>query len=111
MRNNRTAGNNFERIIVRELKELGYDVTTSRNESRKMDAMQVDIMGDIPYHIQCKNSKNKPKYDKLLKEMPDDKVPVVFHRQTHKAGKNFVTDGDFVIMRKEDFYEILLQLK
>lgn len=111
MRNNRTAGNNFERTIVNELKKLNYNVCTSRNESRKMDALKVDIMGDIPYHIQCKNSQNKPKYEVLLKEMPHDKVPVVFHRQTHKANSNFVTDGDYVIMRKEDFYEILLQLK
>ena len=51
---NRTAGNNFERLIVNELKELGFDdVVTSRAESRNMDNRGVDIFGNnFPFYIQ-----------------------------------------------------------
>lgn len=104
---NRSAGNNFERTIVNELKEFGYNVKTSRAESRNMDALKVDIIGDFPFHIQCKNSKNKPDYHTLLNEMPKDKCPIIFHRQTHKATSKFVTDGDYVILKKEDFYKLI----
>lgn len=104
---NRDAGHKFERDVVTELKKLGYDVSTSRNESRKMDAMKVDIVGNFPYHIQCKNTQNRPDYNSLIGEMPKDKPCLVFHRQTHKANKKFMTDGDFVIMSKETFYNLI----
>ena len=104
---NRTQGHKFERDIVNELKEMGFDVSTSRNESRKMDAAKVDIVGNVPFHIQCKNSTVKPNYHELLNEMPDDKIPVIFHRLTHKADVRFITDGDYVIIKKEDFYRLI----
>lgn len=114
---NRSAGHNFERSIVNELKEIGYDVVTARAESRNMDNLKVDIFSPLgrihnnlrmlPYYVQCKNTKNRPDYHKLLNEMPNDRTPIVFHRQTHKANTRFVTDGDYVIMKKEDFYKLI----
>jgi Holliday junction resolvase len=112
---NRTAGNNFERLIVRELKELGYDdVVTSRSESKNMDDRGVDIFGpDFPYYIQCKNSKTYQKLHDLItsEKLPKDKPTVVFQRKTRKANTKFVTEGDYVSMKKEDFYELLKKIK
>ena len=110
---NRNAGNGFERLIVNELKELDYDVVTARAESRNMDNMKVDVFSPLgvkntlPYYIQCKNSKSKPNYHKIIGEMPKDRIPIIIHRQTHKANNRFVTDGDYVILRKEDFYNLI----
>lgn len=104
---NRTQGNNFERIICKELKELGFEAVTSRSESRNLDNLGVDIVTNLPYHIQCKNMVKQPKYHTLLTTMPTDKEPVVIHRQTHKAKSRFVTDGDYVIMKKELFYKLI----
>jgi len=110
---NRTSGHNFERVIVKDMKELGFNVVTARSESRSMDNKQVDIFSPLgvenplPFYIQCKNSKNKPKYQELLEDMPQDRIPVIFHRQTHKANSRFVTDGDYVIIRKKDFYKLI----
>lgn len=112
---NRNAGNGYERLIVNELKGEGYeDVVTSRAESRNMDNKGVDIFGaSLPVHIQCKNSKSWQDLHKLLTSelLPDDKPTVVFHRKTKKANTRFVTQGDYVSMKKEDFYELLKQLK
>jgi Holliday junction resolvase len=117
IRNNRSAGHSFERQIVNELKDLGFsDVVTSRAESRNMDNNGVDIFGKtFKYFIQCKNSKSIVKYYDLigkfekLKETVKslDKPLIIFHRKTYKANTRFVTEGDFVLMRKKDFYNLL----
>jgi len=112
---NRTAGHNFERAIVNELKELGHeDVVTSRAESRNMDNAGVDIFGkEFPFYIQCKNSKTYQKIHELVTSdlLPKDKPTIVFQRKTKKVVTKFVTEGDYVSMSKETFYEILKQLK
>ena len=86
-RNNRTAGNSYERKIVNELKGIGYsDVVTARAESRNMDNKGVDIFGNnFPYYIQCKNSKSTPKIHDLMssKLLPTDKPFIIFHKKTN----------------------------
>lgn len=108
---NRTAGHNFERLIVNELKELGfYDVVSARSESKNMDDKGVDIFGPkFPYYIQCKNSKTYQKLHELItsEKLPTDKPTVVFQRKTRKANTKFVTEGDYVSMSKDTFYELL----
>lgn len=116
---NRTAGLNFERQIVLEVKELGFSAVTSRAESRNMDNKGVDIFSPIgednqlPVHIQCKNTTINPKYDVLLSSelLPKDKPTVVFHKKTKKAKSKFMSSGDYVILKKEDFYNLLKQIK
>ena len=113
-RNNRTAGNSYERKIVNELKELGFtDAVTTRSESRNMDNRGVDIMGDnLPIYIQCKNSQNTPNIHDLLtsKLLPKSKPVVIFHKKTKKASKNFVVQGEYIYLKKEDFYNMLNDL-
>lgn len=113
MRNNRTAGNNYERQIVNELKELGFDAVTARAESRNMDAKKVDVFGkNLPIHIQCKNSKDNFKVSAYFEEnediFPGDKPVVIFHKKTKKANKKFIKEGEYVYMKKEDFYKLLV---
>jgi hypothetical protein len=116
IRNNRTAGNALERKIVNELKDIGYkDVVTSRAESRNMDARKVDVFGkSLPIHIQCKNTKDNFKVADYYRDnaefFPDDKPLVIFHKKTKKAVTKFVTEGEFVYLKKEDFYLILKKL-
>lgn len=104
---NRTSGNTYELKIVHELKDMGYHVSTSRNESRTMDAKKVDIVGDFPFHVQCKNTTTRPDYNTILNEMPDDKPNLIFHKLTAKANTKFITQGEFVIMKKETFYNLI----
>lgn len=111
---NREAGNAYERQIVNELKDRGYsDITTTRAESRNMDNKGVDIMGNIPFYVQCKLSINNPNYHKLLYSslLPKDKPTVVFHGKCEKAKVNFIKKADYVIMTKDYFYNIINQNK
>ncbi len=112
---NRQAGHGLERLIVRELKELGYDAVTSRAESRNMDNRGIDIFSPpycsnpLPVHIQCKNTVINPHYEDLLTSelLPNDKPTIVIHRKTKKANSRFVTQGDYVIIKKEHFYNLI----
>lgn len=112
-RNNKTAGSQFERDIVKELKEIGFtDVVTSRAESRNMDAKKVDVFGtSLPVHIQCKNSKDNLKvadyYAENKDTFPKDKPVVIFHKKTKKQKTRFFEQGSFVYMEKETFYNLL----
>ena len=117
---NRNAGNGYERKIVNELKGMNFpSVITSRSESRNMDNAGVDIFDTkqnpnegeriLPVHIQCKNSKTNVNYHKLLtsEDLPDDKDTVIFHKKTEKVGNRFYGRGEYVIMKKETFYDLL----
>jgi hypothetical protein len=116
-RSNRDAGNNYERLLVNELKAIGYtDAVTSRAESRNMDAKKVDIFSPmLPINIQCKNTKENFKvadyYEENKDIFPKDKPLVIIHKKTKKAKTNFIEQGQFVYLRKEDFFNILKQLK
>ncbi len=71
-RNSRRRGNDYERAIVNELKELGFDVCTSRSESKSMDDKKVDIIdkeGKLPY-MQLKRTQKTPDYFKIATECP-----------------------------------------
>lgn len=80
-KNSRRRGNDYERTIVKELKELGFDVCTSRSESKSMDDKKVDIIdreGQLPY-MQLKRTQNTPNYFKIAAECPlKDRPFVVF---------------------------------
>lgn len=109
-RNNRTAGNNFERLIANELKVFFPDVVTSRFESKSMDDKKVDLCFTGIYSFQLKNSKVNLDYAAIIDSMPQSGINVIIHRKTKKSKKNFLTVGDFAILRKEDFYRFLTSL-
>jgi len=108
---NRTAGNNYERLIVNDLKDIGYDVVTARSESRNADNAGIDILGNFPFYIQCKVYQNYPKLNELINnnrpERFQDKSIVVFHKKVKKAKTRFITEDEFVSLKKEDFYELI----
>jgi hypothetical protein len=117
--NKRTKGNNFERKIITEINNLpcGYHVGSSRMYSRFMDNNLVDIVDipgsikQIPYHIQCKSLTGYVRYDELFSDFKlKDKPLVLFHGFTEKRGTRFFQVSDYVVMRKEEFYEILKSL-
>lgn len=115
MSNNRNRGNGLERAYRRKLIDIGYeDVVTTRSESRNMDALGIDLMGaSLPFYIQVKSSNNRAFnhhrwYNERLEKLPDDKPTIVFNRITKKseAGR-FMTDGEYVTLRMEDFLTMI----
>jgi AmiR/NasT family two-component response regulator len=105
--NARRAGHQYERDLVKELKELLKDeeISTSRYSSRKLDDAKVDIFGTQKYgfHIQAKRYKNNPNLFEVLSEMPTDGcINTIFWKKPHV--------GEIVCMTKQDFYELLITL-
>jgi len=96
--NSRKKGNTFEIAIMNLLKEYGYQATTSRNSSKVLDDSGVDLDTDFPFNIQCKSLERTPPYQQILKDMPKNKIPVIFHKRKHQ--------GTVVVMGLDDFMNI-----
>ena len=99
MINGKQKGNAYELKIVCELKEMGFEAESSRNASRKMDALGVDIVTNFPFHIQCKRVERLFNPEGILTNMPNDKKRVIFTKKNRKP--------ELVIMFKRDFYELI----
>jgi hypothetical protein len=109
--NVRRIGHNYERKIVKELKELGFALAaTTRATSKIMDDAKIDING-IPYNIQCKAVRTGLNVFTVLDDM-DECIPkmvpdrdvyinVVFHKKEI---------DEVVVLRKHDWYLILKKL-
>jgi hypothetical protein len=109
---NRTAGHNYERLLAKEYRELGFPLAkTSRHASKLLDNCKVDIYG-IPVNLQAKNVKTSIKYQEIFdsmielleKNMPERlEYPLaIFHK---KQG-----EGEYVVLRKSDFYDMIRRL-
>lgn len=74
---NKRRGNDYERKIVNELKDLGFkDVITSRKESKSTDDGKIDIVdksNKLPCQIQIKRTINTPQYFTIRDESIADK--------------------------------------
>ena len=101
----RDKGNQYERKIVIECKQLGFEkALTSRNESKTKDDAKVDLCFTDPFNIQCKAVEKLGSYFDILDSMPEDEnYNVIFHKKNFK--------GEIVVLRQEDFYEIIKMLK
>lgn len=75
---NKAKGNRLEREVVNDLKEIGYDVATSRAESKAMDNGKVDIYskdGRLPTYIQTKYTQSTPNWFQISEETPYKNLP------------------------------------
>ena len=100
--NSRKKGHDMERKIMHELRELGYECFTSRNESKRMDDLKVDLIDNTPFYFQIKSVERlSPGYHDILKSMPDDKVRAVLHKVNNK--------GTVAVLSWDDFKRLLLK--
>lgn len=107
----RTKGNSYERQLVKEINELGFDVGTSRNNSKALDNNKVDIYdnrGDLPISIQAKKTINIPNYFKIRSESSVDPetFAIIWAKQEQKE-KNICTVGEVVLIDKKMFYKLI----
>ena len=105
---NRTAGHNWEREVIKDLKKVGFkDTVSSRYESKKADDAGVDIVGTGAFNIQCKNESKRPDYHKLITEMPSG-INIVLHKYTKKTEKGkFGCQGKYAVMDYDTFLVLL----
>ena len=108
---NRNRGNAYERKLAKELNELGFDVVTSRAESKLTDANKVDLIDKsqcLPLSIQAKKTVATPNYFKIRSESTVNPVSFCIIWAKQEAGeKNMKTVGEVAIISKEMLYELL----
>lgn len=114
-KNNRRKGHNWEREVAKDLRDRGIfpKAATSRYVSRQLDDAKIDIANTGPYGIQCKCSHTTPDYRQLIPEMAENcAVPVVAFKDQKKSktGK-WLTQGRYVIMKYDDFLELIAKSK
>lgn len=108
--NNKRRGSDEERKIVNELKAIGFNVVTSRSESKAMDDKKVDIIdlnSELP-NIQVKRCIKYPDYISIRNSCPiKDKEFVLFWNQQKPTEKTFRSVGEMVIVSKDFFYKLI----
>lgn len=74
-----------------------------------MDDLKVDLVvpPEVPFHFQCKSKCGRVAYDKILEEMPDDKIRVILAKQTEKRKTRFYKTGEYAILSMEDFLKLI----
>ena len=68
---NRQRGNEYERRIAKELNDIGFQVVTSRNESKRADDNKIDLIdlsNKLPVQLQLKRVTSTPQYFKIREE-------------------------------------------
>ena len=110
---NRRRGHNYECKIVKELKEITGDdaLCTSRSESKRLDDMKIDIAdpnGILPFYCQMKSTQSMPQIKKLNSEVgKKDKPLVVFWNIQEMKEKKQISLGEYCILPKKLFYDLL----
>ena len=103
--------------IIKELTALGFEgLKSSRSESKNLDADKIDIAETIPntlpFYVQCKCTKNKPSYQDIIPNCPrKDRPLVIFHNYQVNKEVNMGSIGEYVIMTKEFFYNLIKATK
>lgn len=114
---NRTAGHNYERVIAKEYREVGFTNTvTSRLASQLYDSANIDLVR-LPLFPQCKygyKSMSVNNYIEIFRKMEEgiksnsieeDHPKVIHHRRGQKKYE------DLVIMPREDYFKLINLLK
>lgn len=68
---NRQRGNEYERRIAKELNDIGFQVVTSRSESKRADDNKIDLIdlsNKLPVQLQLKRVTSTPQYFKIREE-------------------------------------------
>lgn len=75
----RNKGHNYELKIAKELNELGFNMVTSRSESKRTDDNKIDLIdlsNKLPINIQLKKTSATPSYFNIRSESTVD--PITF---------------------------------
>ena len=113
---NRRRGNNYERKIVSELKEItkNDNICTSRSESKKLDDAKIDIADPdnvLPFYVQIKCTQSVPAIKKINAEVgkKDKPLVIIWNAQEAKEKKQ-ISAGEYAILPKDLFYNIIKNL-
>lgn len=108
----RKKGNAYELKIIKELNLLFNTDTlvSSRSESKRLDDAGIDIVDHeniLPFFVQCKNTQNIPSTDLIKNCKVKTKPLAIFWNKQIKKEVNCISDGEYVILEKNEFYKLL----
>lgn len=109
----KAKGSNYERKIVNELKELTGNarICTARSESRNLDNDKIDIADPdnvMDFYVQTKATQNTPSIKKINEEVGrKDKPLAIFWNAQEKRTSNIISVGEYVVITKEHFYDLI----
>lgn len=108
---NRQRGNEYERRIAKELNDIGFQVVTSRSESKRADDNKVDLIdlsNKLPVQLQLKRVTSTPQYFKIREEstVPNRNFALLWNKQKNVNGR-FMSEGEVVLLDKEMFYQLI----
>lgn len=108
---NRQRGNEYERRIAKELNDIGFQVVTSRSESKRADDNKIDLIdlsNKLPVQLQLKRVTSTPQYFKIREEstVPNKNFALLWNKQKNVNGR-FMSEGEIVILDKEMFYQLI----
>ena len=104
---NRNKGNNYERKIRLEFKDLGWiNCETSRYKSKYLDDNKIDLTDTTPFSVQAKCTQNNPSYHKIFQDMLEQNgnYKIIYHKKSNERNK------EYIILEKESWVEILQML-
>lgn len=106
---NKRKGNDFERKVVRDLKELGYNVVTARSESKRTDDNKIDIIdldNKLSINLQTKYTATTPNFFKISEECTDKSKPFgILWKKSGTKGAN--SPGAVAIIPLDYFYKLI----
>lgn len=75
---NRRKGNSFELKVIHDLNAIGFNVVSSRSESKNKDNNKIDVfdtIGNLPTNIQIKYCNTTPSYFSIREACTDKSLP------------------------------------
>lgn len=105
---NKRKGNRFELEVVNKLKDIGYNVATSRSHSKSTDDNKIDIFdldGTLPVNIQTKYTQATPNFFAIRNACTDKDKPFVILWKKAVLGK--ISPGTIAMIPAELFYELI----
>lgn len=117
---NRTVGHKKETQLAEKFRMVGYpDVKTSRACNRYRDSQKIDlshdnesVQGQFPFNVQSKDVTTLNVF-KTFEEIPNQEgiVNLLAVTKREKRGKKFMKTGEYVMLREDDFFNLLAKIK
>ena len=110
---NKQRGNSYERKLINELKEItgNENLCSSRADSKNLDNMKIDISDPdnvLSFYVQAKATQAVPQIKKINAEVGlKDKPLVIFWNAQEPREHNQISVGEYTILSKEFFYDLI----
>lgn len=106
---NRRKGNSFELKVIHDLNDIGFNVVSSRSESKNKDNNKIDVfdtIGTLPTNLQIKYCNTTPNYFSIRDMCTDKTMPfsIIWKKSTNN-GKN--SPGIIAMIPYEFFLDLM----